>query len=197
MPTPNRQASAPRRCSRKQRSSAKQSANSSCLMTPYARRTIRIRRCSISCKAPMKPRRSQRSGIATRWNAIPASRAWCGRSDAVYGGQRRLAPCPPSHVRMSRMVARFALPTLRIHGSRLVPQFRLHDGLANLGAAVGAFIGEVDLRHAPMRLDVAHIHLKSDAARTNDEGWLCVIVIMDIGWHVGSPQEDTQESIHQ
>src|SRR5882724_13440967 len=78
----------------------------------------------------------------------------------------------------------FAHPT-----NSLMPQLRLHHGLANLGAAVGAFIGEVDLRHAPMRLDVAHEHRKSDAARTNDEGWLCVIVIMDIGWHVGSPQE--------
>ena len=37
------------------------------------------RRCSISCKAPMRPRRLQRNGIATRWNARRASRAWCGR----------------------------------------------------------------------------------------------------------------------
>ena len=87
------------------------------------------------------------------------------------------------------------LPTLRIH--RLVPHFRLHDGSANFGAAVRAFIGEVDLRHAPMRLDVAQIHGQSDAARTKDEGRFDIVVMMDIGWHVGSPQEDTQESIHQ
>jgi hypothetical protein len=79
---------------------------------------------------------------------------------------------------------------------KLMPQLRLHDGLSNFGAAVGAFIGEVDLRHAPMRLDVAHIHRKSDTARTDDKGRFD-IVMMDIGWHVGSPQEDTQESIHQ
>jgi hypothetical protein len=77
-----------------------------------------------------------------------------------------------------------------------MPQFGLHDGLANFRAAVGAFIREVDLRHAPMRLDVAHIHLKPYAAWTNDEGWFDLILMMDIGWHVGSPQEDTQESIH-
>jgi hypothetical protein len=89
-----------------------------------------------------------------------------------------------------------ALPT-RHHSSRLVPQLRLHDGLADLGAAVGAFIGEVDLRHGPMRLDVTHIHFKSDATRTDDEAGLDFVVMMDVGWHVGSPQEDTQESIHQ
>jgi hypothetical protein len=77
-----------------------------------------------------------------------------------------------------------------------MPRFRLHNGLADFRAAVGAFISEVDLRHAPMRLDVAHIHRNSDAAWTQDEGGFN-IVMMDIGWHVGSPQEDTQESIHQ
>jgi hypothetical protein len=47
-----------------------------------------------------------------------------------------------------------------------------------------------------MRLDVPHIHLKPYAARTNDEGRLDLVLMMDIGWHVGSPQEDIQESIH-
>ena len=78
-----------------------------------------------------------------------------------------------------------------------MPHVRLHDGPANLSAAVGAFIGELDLRHGPMRLDVAHKHRKSDAARTDDEGRFGVVVMMDIGWHVGSPQEYAQESIHQ
>ena len=80
------------------------------------------------------------------------------------------------------------MPTLRSYGSQLMPHFGLHDGPADLGAAVGAFISEFDLRHAPMRLDVAHIHRKSDAARTDDEGRFGVVVMMDIGWHVGSPQ---------
>ena len=78
-----------------------------------------------------------------------------------------------------------------------MPRFRLHNGLADFRPAVGAFISEVDLRHAPMRLDVAHIHRNSDAARTDDKGRFGIVVMMDIGWHVGSPQEDTQESIHQ
>ena len=78
-----------------------------------------------------------------------------------------------------------------------MPHFRLHDGSANFGAAVRAFISEVDLRHAPVRLDVAQIHSQSDAARTKDEGRFDIVVMMDIGWHVGSPQEDIQESIHQ
>ena len=78
-----------------------------------------------------------------------------------------------------------------------MPHFPLHDGSANFGAAVRAFISEVDLRHAPVRLDVAQIHSQSDAARTKDEGRFDIVVMMDIGWHVGSPQEDIQESIHQ
>ena len=66
-------------------------------------------------------------------------------------------------------------------------QLRLHDRLPNFGAAVGAFIGEIDLRHAPVRLDVPYKHRKPDAARTNDEGRLDVIVMVNIGWHVGTP----------
>ena len=80
------------------------------------------------------------------------------------------------------------MPTLRLH---LMPRFRLHDGLANLGAAVGAFISEFDLRHAPMRLDIAHIHWNSDATRTDDEGRFGIVVLMDIGWHVGSLPKKT------
>ena len=80
---------------------------------------------------------------------------------------------------------RFAHPTI----VALMPQFRLDHGLSNFGAAVGAFIGEVDLRHAPMRFDVPHIHRNPDAARTDDEGRFGIVVMMDIGWHVGSPQQ--------
>jgi hypothetical protein len=63
----------------------------------------------------------------------------------------------------------------------------LYDRLPNLGATVRAFIGEVDLRHAPMRLDVSYEHRKPDAARTNDEGRLDVVVMVNIGWHDGTP----------
>ncbi len=64
--------------------------------------------------------------------------------------------------------------------------FRLCHGLLDFSAAVRALIGEVDLRHAPMRLDVPDEHRKPDAARTNDESRLDV-VMMNIGWHVGTP----------
>src|SRR5258708_2235558 len=69
----------------------------------------------------------------------------------------------------------------------LVPQVRLDHGLPDFRAAVGAFIGEVDLRHAPMRFDVLHIHRKAYATRTNDKGRLDVFVMVNKGWHVGSP----------
>src|SRR4051812_46910529 len=76
--------------------------------------------------------------------------------------------------------------------AELVPQLWLDHSLANLGATVGAFIGELDLRHGPMRLDVAHEHWKANTARTNHEGRLDIVVRMDIGWHVGSPQGNFQ-----
>jgi hypothetical protein len=71
----------------------------------------------------------------------------------------------------------------------LMLQFWLDNGLANFCAAVGAFKGEVDLRHAPMRLDVPYKHRNPDAARTNDESRLDVVVMVDIGWHVALPTE--------
>src|SRR5882757_10221050 len=74
----------------------------------------------------------------------------------------------------------------------LVRRLRLDHRLPDFNTAVGAFIGEVDLRQAPVRFDVLHIHGKPDTARTNDEGGFDVMMA-DIGWHVGSPQR----SIHQ
>jgi hypothetical protein len=38
-----------------------------------------------------------------------------------------------------------------------------------------------------MRLDVPYKHRNPDAARTNDESRLDVVVMVDIGWHVGTP----------
>jgi len=100
--------------------------------------------------------------------------------------------CPPTFCTIAHFGGHGAnapLPTLR----SLVPQLRLDHGLAKLGAAVGAFISELDLRHAPVRLDVPNEHRKPDAARANDEGRLDVIVLVDIGWHHYSPRG----SIHQ
>jgi hypothetical protein len=36
--------------------------------------------------------------------------------------------------------------------------FWFGHGLSDFGAAVGALIDEVDLRHAPMRLNVSDVH---------------------------------------
>ena len=58
-------------------------ANSSCLTMPCACPRSRTRRCSNSCKAPMRPRPMPRSGIAMRWNARWAGLAWCGRSNPL------------------------------------------------------------------------------------------------------------------
>src|ERR1700688_53109 len=69
----------------------------------------------------------------------------------------------------------------------LVPQLLLGHRLPDFRAAVGAFIGEVDLRHAPVRFHVLDVHRKTHATRTNNEGWLDVFVMVNIGWHVGSP----------
>ena len=63
---------------------------------------------------------------------------------------------------------------------------RLGHRLPNLGATVGAFIGEVDLRHAPMWCDVLDVHRKALTAWTDHEGWFGVVMV-DICWHVGSP----------
>ena len=76
---PEPKATAPRRCGPPRHSSARRSANSSCLMMRYAPPRSRTRRCSNFCKAPMKPRPMRRSGTAMRWNARRASQAWCGR----------------------------------------------------------------------------------------------------------------------
>src|SRR5207342_410521 len=63
---------------------------------------------------------------------------------------------------------------------------RLGHRLPNLRATVGAFIGEVDLRHAPVWCDVLDVHRKALTAWTDHEGRFGVVMV-DIGWHVGSP----------
>jgi hypothetical protein len=72
-----------------------------------------------------------------------------------------------------------------------VRPFRLGHGLPDFSATVGALIDEVDLRHAPMRLDVSHIHRKqSDAAGADNRVRLDDVVMLDVGWHVGSPSQE-------
>ena len=70
--------------------------------------------------------------------------------------------------------------------------FRLGHRLPNLRATVGAFIGEVDLRYAPMWCDVLDVHRKALTAWTDHEGWFGVVMV-DIGWHVGSPVPPTRK----
>jgi hypothetical protein len=48
-----------------------------------------------------------------------------------------------------------------------------------------------------VRLDIAHKHRKPDTARANHEGRFDIIVLVDVGWHVGSSPEKLQEGIHR
>jgi hypothetical protein len=76
-----------------------------------------------------------------------------------------------------------------------MPSFRLADGLPDFGAAVRALKDEVDLRHAPMRLDLPDVHRKqSDATGAEDRGCLDFMV-MHVGWHVGSPSKRKQVNL--
>ena len=77
-------------------------------------------------------------------------------------------------------------PTAPRPYENLVQQFRLGHRLPDLRAAVGAFIGEVDLRHAPMWCDVLDVHRQARTAWADHEGWFGIVMV-DIGWHVGSP----------
>jgi hypothetical protein len=72
--------------------------------------------------------------------------------------------------------------------------FRLGYGLPDFGAAVGALIDEIDLRQAPMRFYFSHKHRKqSDAAGTDNRGCLD-FVMLDVGWHIGSPSAEARNS---
>src|SRR4029077_2258807 len=68
----------------------------------------------------------------------------------------------------------------------LVQQFRLGHRLSDFRATVRAFIDEVDRRHAPVRCYVLDVHRQAHTARADHEGWFGVVMV-DIGWHVGSP----------
>src|SRR4051812_5975668 len=76
---------------------------------------------------------------------------------------------------------------------RSVPQqLRLADRLSDLGAAIGAFIDEVDLGETPVRLDLAHIHRQeAHARRANHRRYLDILMMLYISWHLGSPSQAT------
>jgi hypothetical protein len=92
-----------------------------------------------------------------------------------------------------RTVPRQRLPTRTGERQNPVRRFRLGHRVPDLRAAVGAFIGEVDLRHAPMRCDVLDVHRQAYTAWADHEGWFGV-VMTDIGWHV-APQQGIQSVV--
>jgi len=73
----------------------------------------------------------------------------------------------------------------------LMSSFRLANGLPYLSAAVGALVDEVDLRHAPMRLDLPHEHREYSYTAGADDRRGLSFVVLDLGvsWHVGSPSQ--------
>jgi hypothetical protein len=80
---------------------------------------------------------------------------------------------------------------------RLVPNtsvsvFRLAYSQPDFAAAVGARIDELDLRHAPMRLDVSHIHRQQPYATGAKNRHVLNFVVLDIGGHVGSPSAEAR-----
>jgi hypothetical protein len=76
---------------------------------------------------------------------------------------------------------------------RSVPQqLRLPDGLSDLSAAISAFIDEVDLGKAPMRLDLAHIHWQEPhTGGANHRRDFDILMMLYISWHLGSPSQAT------
>ena len=66
-----------------------------------------------------------------------------------------------------------------------MPQSRLGHRLSDFRATAGAFIGEVDLRRAPMWCGLLEVHRQVLTAWADHEGWFGVVMV-DIGWHVGS-----------
>jgi hypothetical protein len=70
-------------------------------------------------------------------------------------------------------------------------------GLPDFGAAVGAFIDEVDLRHAPMRFDIPDIH-REQPYTTGADNRSCLefVVVLDIGWHDGSPHSGSTVNLN-
>ena len=55
------------------------------------------------------------------------------------------------------------------------------------GAAIRALIDEVDLRHAPMGFDLPDIHGKQSHTAGADDRSVLALVMLNVGWHVGSP----------
>jgi hypothetical protein len=65
--------------------------------------------------------------------------------------------------------------------------FGLCDSLFNFSAAVRAFVGEVDLRHAPMGFNISNVHSQQSPAGGADNWSYFDFVVLDVGGHVASP----------
>jgi hypothetical protein len=78
----------------------------------------------------------------------------------------------------------------------LMLPLRPRDGLPDFGAAVRAFIDEVDRRQAPMGLDVSHIHGKQSHAAGADDRNSLDFVMLYVGWHIGSPSQQKHVNLN-
>ncbi len=65
--------------------------------------------------------------------------------------------------------------------------FGLCDSLFNFSAAVRAFVGDVDLRRAPMGFNISNVHRQQSSAGGADNCSYFDFVVLDIGGHVGPP----------
>jgi hypothetical protein len=101
----------------------------------------------------------------------PSGSAWDIPEYVAIGQNRRLDLVPEPSGGLSRESAalelrsgvrrliRFVQWACRAKPRRqLMPSFRLCYRLPDFRTAIGALIDEVDLRHAPMRLDVSNVH---------------------------------------
>ena len=80
-----------------------------------------------------------------------------------------------------------AAPARLLDGLGSVLPFGLCDSLFNFSAAVRAFVGEVDLRHAPMGFNISNVHSQRSSAGGADNCSYFGFVVLDVGGHVGSP----------
>ena len=120
--------------------------------------------------------------------AVPRARRECEASKSPLGASEIAAHFRAMAVKLLDVGDRPRHPADWAAGpNALMPLFRSCDGLPDLGAAVRALIDEVDLRHAPMGLDFPDIHGKQSHTAGADDGSVLALVMLNEGWHVGSP----------
>jgi hypothetical protein len=70
--------------------------------------------------------------------------------------------------------------------AQLVSPVWFGHSFPDFGAALRALVDEINLRHAPMGFNIANVHSETYAVGADDWGGLN-FVMLDVGWHVGSP----------